>query len=82
MLSCMIQDHERATGNWHAEWETLADIVTLTAGALHQSLILANALEVDVEQMAKNIELTKGLIYAENIMLALTGKIGDLRPMS
>lgn len=76
MLSCMVQDHERATGNWHAEWETLADIVQLTAGAVHQACIVTNGLEVDTEKMLENIELTNGLIYAENISLALAKDIG------
>lgn len=76
MLSCMIQDHERATGNWHAEWETLTDIVQLTAGAVHQAYIITNGLEVDAAKMRSNIELTNGLIYAENITLALTDHIG------
>jgi 3-carboxy-cis,cis-muconate cycloisomerase len=76
MLSCMSQDYERAVGKWHAEWETLADIVKLTAGALHQAVQVTNGLEVDTERMLKNLERTKGLIYAENVSLALAGKIG------
>lgn len=76
MLSCMVQDHERATGNWHAEWETLADIVQLTAGAVQQACIVTNWLEVDAAKMRSNIELTNGLIYAENISLALAEHIG------
>jgi len=76
MLSCMVQDNERATGTWHAEWETLADIVQLTAGAVQQACIITNGLEVDKERMCSNIELTNGLIYAENISLALAGYIG------
>lgn len=76
MLGCMVQDHERATGNWHAEWETLADIVQLTAGAVHQACIVTNGLEVDTDKMLHNIELTNGLIFAENISLALAKHIG------
>lgn len=76
MLSSMVQDHERATGNWHAEWETLADIVQLTAGTVHQACIVTNGLEVDAAKMRSNIELTDGLIYAENVSLALAKHIG------
>jgi 3-carboxy-cis,cis-muconate cycloisomerase len=76
MLGCMVQDHERATGNWHAEWETLAEIVQLTAGALQQACIVTNGLEVDTEKMRSNIELTNGLVYAENVSLALAKKVG------
>lgn len=76
MLSCMTQDHERATGTWHAEWETLADIIKLTAGALRQANEITDGLEVDKERMLKNIEMTEGLIFAENVSLALAPKIG------
>ncbi len=76
MLSCMTHDHERATGLWHAEWETLSDIVKLTAGAVKKAVELTNGLEVDAQRMLANLELTNGLIYAENVALALADKIG------
>jgi 3-carboxy-cis,cis-muconate cycloisomerase len=78
MFSSMIQDHERATGAWHAEWEALTDIIKLTGGALNQALVLTNGLEVNIEKMRQNLENTEGLIYAENVSLALAGKIGKM----
>jgi 3-carboxy-cis,cis-muconate cycloisomerase len=76
MLCCMVQDHERATGNWHAEWETIINIAQLAAGTVRQACIITNGLEVDTEKMRNNIELTNGLIYAENVSLALANHIG------
>ncbi len=76
LLSCMTQDHERATGTWHAEWETFSDIIKLTAGALRQANEITDGLEVDKARMLKNIEITEGLIFAENVSLALAPKIG------
>src|SRR3954451_2861242 len=76
LLSCMLHDHERATGLWHAEWETIADIVQLTAGCVRKAVEVTDGLEVRKEQMLHNLELTKGLIYAENVSLALAEKIG------
>lgn len=76
MLSSMVQDQERATGTWHAEWETMSDIVRLTAGALGKAVDLMEGLKVDKGQMLHNVELTKGLIFAENVSLALADKIG------
>jgi 3-carboxy-cis,cis-muconate cycloisomerase len=76
MLNAMVQDHERATGAWHAEWETMSAVVQLTAGTLHKSIEVTDGLEVDAEQMLRNIGLTKGLIFAENVSLALAEKIG------
>jgi 3-carboxy-cis,cis-muconate cycloisomerase len=76
LMLAMPQDHERATGLWHAEWLPLAELCKITAGALEQAMILTDGLEVDTERMRQNLELTKGLIYAENVSLALAEKVG------
>ena len=76
MLSCMTQDHERATGQWHAEWETFSQIIQLTGGTLHQAVKLTNGLEVNALIMLKNLEVTNGLIFAETVSLALSKFIG------
>jgi 3-carboxy-cis,cis-muconate cycloisomerase len=75
MLSAMLQEDERALGAWHAEWETLPEIVCLTAGAMHHLANVAPRLEIDVRRMGENLELTKGLIFAEAITVALGEKI-------
>ena len=76
MLSCMTQDHERATGQWHAEWETFNQIIQLTGGTLNQAINLTNGLEINTLNMLKNLEVTNGLIYAESVSLALSKFIG------
>lgn len=76
LLQAMPQDHERATGLWHSEWLPLVELCKISAGALQQALILTNGLEVDTARMRANLELTNGLIYAENLSLALAEKIG------
>jgi 3-carboxy-cis,cis-muconate cycloisomerase len=75
MLSAMIQEDERGLGSWHAEWEILPEIVCLTAGAVHHLADVVPRLEIDVNRMRKNLELTKGLIFAEVIAAALGEKI-------
>ena len=75
MLTGMIQEDERGLGGWHAEWETLPEIVCLTAGAMHQLANVVPRLEIDVKRMRENLELTKGLIFAEAITAALGEKI-------
>jgi 3-carboxy-cis,cis-muconate cycloisomerase len=71
MLSAMLQEDERGLGCWHAEWETLPEIVCLTAGAMHQLATVVPRLEIDVKRMRENLDLTKGLIFAEAITVAL-----------
>jgi len=76
MLAAMPQEHERGLGGWHAEWETLPDIVRLTAGALQQMADTAPRLAVDGERMLQNLDATRGLIYAEAVTMALAKEIG------
>lgn len=76
LLSAMPQEHERSVGLWHSEWEVLVEIMQLTAGSIEKSIALIEGLEVDENRMLENLELTNGLIYAENLSLALAQKIG------
>lgn len=76
LFQSLPQDHERATGLWHAEWLPLTELCKITAGALQQALSMTNGLEVDTQRMLHNLELTNGLIYAENVSLALAEKMG------
>lgn len=79
MLSSMLQEHERSAGIWHAEWEVLTDVMGLTAGSIERSIELLSGLEVDEKRMLANLELTKGLIYAENVSFALSKAIGKMQ---
>ena len=76
MLTAMPQEHERGLGGWHAEWETLPEIVRLCAGALRWAVDVIGGLEVDVERMKQNLELTHGLIFAEAVAMKLAEKMG------
>lgn len=74
----MVQEHERSLGSWHAEWLALPDIFNLCAGALERTVEVLQGLEVNAENMQRNIETTQGLIMAEAVMMALAPKIGRL----
>ena len=76
MLDAMVQDFERATGPWHAEWIALPESFVLTAGALHQAKFMLGGLVVDEARMRKNLDLTSGLIVAEAVMMGLAPHIG------
>jgi 3-carboxy-cis,cis-muconate cycloisomerase len=76
MLSAAVQEHERGLGNWPAEWETLPQIVLLTAGALGAMAEVADGLEIDESRMRANLDLTQGQVYAEAVQMALAPKLG------
>lgn len=76
MLDAMVQDLERATGPWHAEWIAIPESFILSAGALNQAKFMLGGLIVDEKAMAKNLDMTKGLIVAEAVMMGLAPYIG------
>jgi 3-carboxy-cis,cis-muconate cycloisomerase len=76
MLDAMVQDHERATGPWHAEWIALPQAFALTAGALHHARRMLEGLVVDPDCMRRNLDTTRGMISAEAVMMALAPHVG------
>jgi 3-carboxy-cis,cis-muconate cycloisomerase len=76
MLDAVVQDLERATGPWHAEWMAIPESFVLTAGALHQAKFALGGLIVDENKMAENLDISRGLIVAEAVMMGLAPQIG------
>jgi 3-carboxy-cis,cis-muconate cycloisomerase len=76
MMDAMVQDLERATGPWHAEWMAIPESFVLTAGALHQAKFALGGLIVDEQKMAQNLDISRGLIVAEAVMMGLAPQIG------
>jgi 3-carboxy-cis,cis-muconate cycloisomerase len=76
ILSAMVQEDERGLGGWHAEWESLPEIIVLSGGALHHLAETLPGLAVDSQKMHENLGLTNGLIFAEAVAMALGSKIG------
>jgi len=76
LLDAMIEDHERATGPWEIEWIVLPEIFCLAAGALAQTEFVLTGLQVDEKKMRANLDLTKGLIVSEAVMMGLGPYLG------
>jgi 3-carboxy-cis,cis-muconate cycloisomerase len=76
LLDAMIEDHERATGPWEIEWIVLPEIFCFTAGALAQTEFVLKGLQVDEKKMRANLDLTKGLIVSEAVMMGLGPYLG------
>jgi len=71
MLDAMVQDFERATGPWHAEWIAIPESFVLTAGALNQARFALGGLIVDDKRMTQNLGMSNGLIVAEAVMMQM-----------
>jgi 3-carboxy-cis,cis-muconate cycloisomerase len=79
LLDAMVEDHERATGPWEIEWIAVPEIFLLTSGALRQARTLLAGLEVDAERMRANLDITRGLICTEAVMMGLAPYLGRQR---
>ncbi len=79
VLGAMTQEHERGIGGWHAEWETIPDLVRLTAGSARAMAQALGTLVVDSDRMAANLRQTGGLIAAEAVAMALADALGKHR---
>jgi 3-carboxy-cis,cis-muconate cycloisomerase len=76
MLAAMPQEHERAAGGWHAEWEPQRELLRLVGAAASWSRELLEHLEVDADRMRANLEAAGGLPLAEAAAAALAGPLG------
>lgn len=79
MLAAMPQEHERAAGAWHAEWETLSSLCGLLRTASARASDLLTGLRVDRERMRANVDMTGGLVMAEAVVTALAPAMGRAR---
>lgn len=76
MLDAMVHDFERATGPWHLEWSAVPESFALTSGALAQSEFMLGDLQVFPDRMRANLAVSRGLIVAEAVMMALAPHTG------
>ncbi|WP_312858719.1 lyase family protein [Rhizobium sp. G21] len=76
MLDAMVHDFERATGPWHLEWSAIPESFALTSGALLQANFMLSGLVVHPDRMLANLGISKGLIVAEAVMMALAPLTG------
>jgi 3-carboxy-cis,cis-muconate cycloisomerase len=75
-LASMDHEHERAAGAWHAEWETTTELLRLVGGAVHGTREVLARLKVHPDRMRANLDLTGGLLLAENVATRLAPALG------
>lgn len=70
------QDHERSTGPWEIEWIVLPQLATLSCACLRHTAELVGGLQVHESAMRRNLDITRGAVVSEAVMMALGEKIG------
>lgn len=68
--------HERAAGEWQAEWFLVPQFGCLTGAALGEAITVAEGMRVDPERMQQNLAQDGGLIMAEAMMMQLAPEMG------
>jgi 3-carboxy-cis,cis-muconate cycloisomerase len=76
ILAAQVQEHERATGGWQAEWPTFPALLMAASAGLAAIVDIAEGLEIDPARMRANLDATHGLIMAEAVSFALAVKLG------
>jgi len=70
------QEHQRAAGAWHSEWEPFADLLRLTGSAASWGADLLAGLRVDPARMRANLDSARGLPLAERVTGLLAPAVG------
>jgi 3-carboxy-cis,cis-muconate cycloisomerase len=76
LFEAMIEDHERSTGPWEIEWIVLPQISTLTHATLKHTADLIAGLEVHEDAMERNLDISRGGIVSEAVMMGLGKNLG------
>jgi 3-carboxy-cis,cis-muconate cycloisomerase len=76
--AAMVQEHERAAGAWHSEWEALSDALALAGGAAANMREMTEGLEVRPGRMRENLDRTGGMLLAENVTTRASASLGRL----
>ncbi|MFG2577902.1 3-carboxy-cis,cis-muconate cycloisomerase [Streptomyces malaysiensis] len=79
VLGSLAAEDERPGGAWHAEWQTLRELLRLAGGSARDAVELTSGLKVFPDRMAEHLRLTGGLIVSERLAAALAPAVGRAR---
>ncbi|MGV9390261.1 3-carboxy-cis,cis-muconate cycloisomerase [Streptomyces olivaceus] len=79
LYGSLVAEDERPAGAWHAEWESLRDLLRLTGGAARDAAGLTERLRVRPDVMRAHLGLTHGLIVSERLSAELAPVLGRAR---
>lgn len=74
LYGAMTAEDERPAGAWHAEWQPLREALRQTGTAAELAAELVESLDARPDRMARNLEISNGLILTERL-------VGELEPL-
>jgi 3-carboxy-cis,cis-muconate cycloisomerase len=79
LVASAEQEHQRAAGAWHAEWQPYGHLLQLAVSAAAWARDLLENLTVDTARMAANLGAAGGLPMAERVSALLRDSLGGLQ---
>jgi len=76
MFATLAVEHERSPSTQQTERIVLPQLFSLASGALAHARAIAEGLTVDTARMRHNLDLSRGLIMAEALTMALSKQLG------
>jgi len=76
LVASAEQEHQRAAGAWHAEWQPFGDVLRLAGSAAAWGSDLLGGLQVDTAKMAANLAVAGGFPMAERVTALLRNVLG------
>lgn len=75
-IESMFCEHERDGALWKIEWKAANEVVILAGTSSTKAKNVMANLKVDTKKMRANLDILKGLMQSEGIMIELGKKIG------
>lgn len=76
LFGALAAEDERPAGAWHAEWQTLRELLRLAGGAAEAAVGLVEGLRVFPGRMLDNLHRTRGLVVSERLAAELSDRLG------
>ncbi|HSI56958.1 MAG TPA: adenylosuccinate lyase [Ideonella sp.] len=76
MTEAMVQEGERDGVAWKTEWKALPECCLIAGGMLFQASRLLAGLRIDSDKMAGNLDMMRGYLLSERVMLELGARFG------
>ena len=76
LMGSLVQEHQRAAGAWHAEWDALTSALLYAGGAAAAVRSALEGLEVFPARMQENVDRAGGIVLAEGVSFALGDRVG------
>jgi 3-carboxy-cis,cis-muconate cycloisomerase len=76
LTGALVQEHQRAAGDWHPEWGALSDALLYAGGAAAAIRGVLRDLDVDAARMTSNLALGGGVALSEHAVTLLAESLG------